>query len=67
MDCLVLCPIITQLRCQLSYKYKDDGLVVSVVTLQGRIQDFFRRGCNRLLLYFNTNKPHSFFAEYQLY
>ena len=27
---------------------------------QGRIQDFFRRGCTRLLLYFNTNKPHSF-------
>ena len=24
--------------------------------LQGRIQDFFRRGCTRLLLYFNTNK-----------
>ena len=37
--------------------------------LQRRIQDFFRRGCTRLLLYFNTNKPHSFFffAEYQLY
>ena len=28
--------------------------------LQGRIQDFFRRGCTRLLLYFNTNKAHSF-------
>ena len=29
---------------------------------QGQIQDFFfRRGCTRLLLYFNTNKPHSFF------
>ena len=30
---------------------------------------FLRRGCTRLLLYFNTNKPHSFFflAEYQLY
>ena len=29
----------------------------------------FRRGCTRLLLYFNINKPHSFFflAEYQLY
>ena len=36
--------------------------------VQGRIQDFFRRGCTRLLLYLNTNKPHSFFfAEYQLY
>ena len=28
---------------------------------QGRIQDFFRRGCTRLLLYFNTNRPHIFF------
>ena len=31
---------------------------------------FLRRGCTRLLLYFNTNKPHSFsffLAEYQLY
>ena len=26
---------------------------------QGRIQDFFRRGRTRLLLYFNTNKPHT--------
>ena len=30
---------------------------------QGQIQDFiFRRGCTPLLLYFNTNKPHSFFS-----
>ena len=30
--------------------------------VQGRIQDFFwGRGCTRLLLYFNTNTPHSFF------
>ena len=28
---------------------------------QGRIQDFFWRGCTRLLLFFNTNKPHSSF------
>ena len=29
---------------------------------QGRIQDFFfRRGCTRLLPYFNTNKPLTFF------
>ena len=35
---------------------------------QGRIQDFFQEGGASLLLYFNTNKPHSFFfAEYQLY
>ena len=32
--------------------------------LQGRIQDFFfRRGCTLLLVYFNTNKPHSFFLQ----
>ena len=30
-------------------------------TVQGRILDIFRRGCTRLLLYFNTNKPRSFF------
>ena len=30
---------------------------------QGRIQDFNRRGCTRLLLYFNTNKPHNFFLQ----
>ena len=28
---------------------------------RGRSRIFFRRGCTRLLLYFNTNKPHSFF------
>ena len=39
---------------------------VHTIPKQGRIQDFFRRGCTLLLLYFNTNKPHSL-AEYQLY
>ena len=35
---------------------------------RGGSRIFFRRGCTRLLLYFNTNKPHSFFfGEYQLY
>ena len=29
---------------------------------QGRILDFFWRGCTRLFVYFNTNKPHSFFV-----
>ena len=31
--------------------------------MSGRIQDFFRRGCTCLLLYFNTNKLHSFFLQ----
>ena len=39
-----------------------------IEVLKGGSRIFFRRGCTRLLLYFNTNKPHSFFfAEYQLY
>ena len=29
--------------------------------LRGGSRIFFRRGCTRLLLYFNTNTPHSFF------
>ena len=29
--------------------------------IRGGSRIFFRRGCTRLLLYFNTNKPHSFF------
>ena len=28
---------------------------------RGGSRIFFRRGCTRLLLYFKTNKPHSFF------
>ena len=29
--------------------------------IRGGSRIFFRRGCTRLLLYFNTNKQHSFF------
>ena len=29
--------------------------------VRGGSRIFFRRGCTRLLLYFNTNKPHFFF------
>ena len=32
-------------------------------TSRGGSRIFFRRGCTRLLLYFNTNKPHSFFLR----
>ena len=32
-----------------------------IEVLRGGSRIFFRRGCTRLLLYFNTNKPHSFF------
>ena len=37
----------------------DNVFVTSIGRGGSRI--FFRRGCTRLLLYFNTNKPHSFF------
>ena len=30
---------------------------------RGGSRIFFRRGCTRPLLYFNTNKPHSFFLQ----
>ena len=42
-----------------------DSQKVSIVTLNSRggSRNFFRRGCTRLLLYFNTNKPHSFFFQ----
>ena len=30
---------------------------------RGRSRIFFRRGCTLLLLYFKTNKPHSFFLQ----
>ena len=32
-------------------------------SLRGGSRNFFRRGCTRLLLYFNTNKQHSFFCR----
>ena len=35
----------------------------TVVKASGADPGFFRRGCTRLLLYFNTNKPHSFFWQ----
>ena len=32
-----------------------------ILIFRGGSRIFVRRGCTRLLLYFNTNKPHSFF------
>ena len=52
----------------------EDSFHSKLVSLTVRVQSrggsriLFRRGCTRLLLYFNTNKPHSFFlTEYRLY
>ena len=33
---------------------------------RGGSRIFFRSGCTRLLLYFNTNKPHSFFFFFRI-
>ena len=38
---------------------KTSGDIASM----GESRIFFGRGCTRLLLYFNTNKPHSFFLQ----
>ena len=35
--------------------------LLGISCYRGGSRIFFRRGCTRLLLYFNTNKPHSFF------
>ena len=37
------------------------------LSFRGGSRIFFRRGCTRLLLYFNTNKPHSVFAFFFLH
>ena len=42
-----------------SMKIKQVTLLLTMFRGGSRI--FFRRGCTRLLLYFNTNKPHSVF------
>ena len=33
------------------------------IYVRGGSRIFVRRGCTRLLLYFNSNKPHSFFCR----
>ena len=51
-------------RIGLLFTYKNGyGGAISVTVRRGRSRIFFRRGCTRLLLYFNTNKPHSFFLQ----
>ena len=39
----------------------DFGLALQAAVTGAAPGFFLRRGCTRLLLYFNTNKPHSFF------
>ena len=46
-------------------QYKTETKVVQFFCvlweIRGGSRTFFRRGCTRLLLHFNTNKPHTFF------
>ena len=37
------------------------GAETTIASPRGGSRILFRRGCTRLLFYFNTNKPHSFF------
>ena len=46
---------------QISYSWSTSSSNLKVSNNRGGSRIFFRRGCTRLLLYFNTNKPHSFF------
>ena len=41
-------------------------LLCIIFIYRGGSRIFFRRGCTRLLLYFSTNKPHSFFFFYRI-
>ena len=45
-------------------RFKDNTWNVTfVISTRSGSRIFSRRGCTRLLLYFNTNKPHSFFLQ----
>ena len=48
------------LRNHLVYWAQISEIAEIVMLLRGGSRIFFRRGCTRLLLYFNTNKPHIF-------
>ena len=51
-----------------SYACRVLSILIKYGHISGADPRFFLEGGARLLLYFNTNKPHSFFfAEYQLY
>ena len=59
-------PKIPHHLCRLFFFMKGElfeAMFLISFVLQGRIQDFFRRGCTRLFLYFNTNKPQFFFLQ----
>ena len=52
------------LRNRRSFEYRHCRCLARIaiaLNRRGGSRIFFRRGCTRLLLYFNTNKPHSFF------
>ena len=44
---------------QKGYLYIESRLSTTLLLNRGGSRIYFRRGCTRLLLYSNTNKPHS--------
>ena len=48
---------------RIQFSSADTASSYQMVWIRGGSRIFFRRGCTRLLLYFNTNKPHSFFCR----
>ena len=51
------------MRDKLKGRLRYLGWVVQSGVNRGGSRILFRRGCTRLLLFFNTNKPHSFFWQ----
>ena len=49
--------------CWMAWQWKPAESYRSLNSTRDGSRFFFRRGCTRLLLYFNTNKPHSFFWQ----
>ena len=43
-----------------SLRQRPRDEVLYICNIRGESRIFLRRGCTRLLLYFNTNKPHNF-------
>ena len=55
--------VVIQIMIVLSRGANFDSMGSSASNTRGGSRIFFRRGCTRLFLYFNTNKPHSIFCR----
>ena len=52
-----------KLKLKFNKSSKINKVFKAHIVYRGGSRIFFRRGCTRLLLYFNINKPHSFFLQ----